>query len=303
MRKISLIVVSILSFFTFTTAKAVDMNYLPPGDIYLMFGSFRIYIQCEGEGDIPVIIEPGIGDTLANWLAVQDKLSEHTKVCVYDRAGNGLSDPGPGPRTAAQISYELHHLLVKAKIQSPYILVGHSFGGYVAQYFAHAYPDDTAGIVLVDSSHPDQIERLADLDNVKNKPRQKVGGYKFEDESKLTFEQKYWKHLNAQRKSVWTQMDELGSFKDSARELKRIKKSLLPLPLAVLTRGKRQLPEVTGKSLEAEWQDMQKDLAKLSDNAWQVIIQDSGHSIHQEAPDAIVDNTLKVLKLANRKTK
>ncbi len=282
--------------------KAFDASYNPPGDIYLMFGAFRMYIQCEGQGDIPVIIETGIGDTLANWLPVQDSLAKHTKVCVYDRAGNGLSDPGPGPRTASQISYELHALLEKAKVKGPYIIVGHSFGGYVAQFFARAYPDDTAGVVLVDSSHPDQIERLAELDKMPNKPKQNVGGYKFEDESLLTYDQKYWKHLNAQRKSVWTQMDELGSFKDSARELKRIKQALPPVPLAVLTRGISQLPDIPGvKSLETEWQEMQKELATLNNKGWQVIVENSGHSIHQEAPEAVIDNTLKVLEIASRK--
>lgn len=294
----------IISFFFCLSlpTSAFDTNYKPPGDLYMMFGAFRMYIHCEGNGETPVIIETGIGDTLANWLPVQEKLAEHTKVCVYDRAGNGLSDPGFGPRTTSQITYELFNLLKKAHINGPYILVGHSFGGYIAQYFAQVFPEETAGIVLVDSSHPEQVERLSELEKMVDKPRHNVGGYKFEDLSLLTEEQRYWKHLNAQRKSVWAQMDELKSFKDSAEEVAKVTNltnQLSSIPLVVLTRGKSQLPIIEGKkSMETVWQKMQKELTDISDQSWQVIVKESGHSIHLEAPAAIIENTIKVLELA-----
>lgn len=286
-----------------TKAFAFKEDYRPTGNFYLMFDAYRLYIDCRGEGTIPIIIETGIGDTLANWLPIQKKLSQYTKVCVYDRAGNGLSDPGPGPRTVSQITYELFHLLQKHKIEGPYILMGHSFGGFVAQYFARSFPKKTAGIILVDSSHPDQIERLAELDQMKDKPTQNVGGYKFENLDLLTQEQRYWKHLNAQRKSVWTQMDELGEFKESANELKQLDKPFPPIPVAVLSRGITQLPTIEGKkSMEVEWQEMQKDLTALSKQSWQIVAKNSGHSIHQESPEIIIENAIKMLNLTkNRK--
>ena len=291
----------LLSTLVSSQVAANNEKYDAPGDVYLMFQQFRMYIDCQGEGDIPIIIEPGIGDSLANWIPVQTALAKHTTVCLYDRAGMGLSDPGPGPRTTSQIATELYNLLLKANIDGPYIFVGHSFGGYVAQYMAQVAPQLTAGVVLVDSSHPDQVERLAVLDNKDVMPKQTIGGYRFEDESKLTFEQRYWKHLNAQRKSVWSQMDELSSFEDSAEEVKETRTDSLDIPVAVLTRGKKQLPDIPGHgSLEAVWQDMQQDLTTLSDNSWQVIVEESGHSIHQEAPQVIVDNTLLVLQRAKQ---
>lgn len=281
---------------------ASAFEYKPPGKYTLMFGTHRMYFHCIGEGTPTVVIEPGIGDTLANWLPVQEKLAPHTRTCVYDRAGNGLSDPGAGPRTVALISLELYVMLKQARIEGPYIIVGHSFGGYVAQYFASRFPDDTAGVVLVDSSHPEQVERLAELDHLEDAPKVTVGGYKFEDESLLTPAQKLWKHLNAQRKSVWTQMDELGSFADSASEVDGINNLFPSIPLAVISRGKSQLPVIPGgRSLEVEWQDMQKDLTTLSDQSWQVIVAKSGHSIHQEAPYEVINNTLKVMRLARDK--
>ena len=277
---------------------AFPFDYKPPGKFVLMFQSFRMYFHCEGEGNQTVIIEPGIGDSSANWLPVLDKVANHTRVCIYDRAGNGFSDPGPGPRSTSQITLELYALLKKARIKGPYIIVGHSFGGYVAQYFASQFPAETAGLVLVDSSHPDQVERLSDLDEIEDAPGISVGGYRFEDESLLTPAQKLWKHLNAQRKSVWTQMDELGSFSDSADEVKKIFRQLPPMPVAVLSRGISQLPVIPGKkSLEVDWHDMQKDLMRLSAQSWQVIVRDSGHSIHQDAPDAVVEQILKVVEL------
>lgn len=93
-------------------------------------------------------------------------LSKQTQVCAYDRAGYGWSEPGPAPRTTDQIVGELFDLLVEAAIPSPYVLVGHSFGGYNAQYFAKVYPRLTAGMVLVDSSHPEQSERLSDKSEI-----------------------------------------------------------------------------------------------------------------------------------------
>lgn len=301
MKKLSASLIISLLLLPVSSSRAENAleSYLPPGDIYLMFQQFRLYIDCQGEGDIPVIVEPGIGDSLANWIPIQQELAKHTKVCLYDRAGMGLSDPGPGPRTPSQIATELYYLLEKARVEGPFIFVGHSFGGYIAQYWAQILPQQTAGLVLVDSSHPDQVERLADLDNLKVMPKQTVGGYKFENESLLTYEQRYWKHLNAQRKSVWSQMEELGSFGDSADEVKETRTDLPSIPLAVLTRGKSQLPDIPGKgSLEDVWQDMQKELTTLTDNSWQVVVSESGHSIHQEAPEVVIENTLKVLQLA-----
>lgn len=287
-------------FFQSVNNFAFTEKYELPGDLYLMFGQFRMYIDCEGAGKTPIIIEPGIGDSLANWLPIRDELAKHTKTCVYDRAGMGLSGPGPGPRTTSQIATELYYLLKKAKIEGPYIFIGHSFGGYIAQYLAQVIPEQTAGLILVDSSHPDQVERLAALDKGNVMPKQTVGGYKFEDQSKLTIEQRYWKHLNAQRKSVWSQMDELASFKESAKEVKDTRIDGLTMPVAILSREKKQLPDIPDiGSLEDVWQDMQKELLLISENSWQVIVQNSGHSIHQESPKTIIEETLKVLNLIN----
>src|SRR5215203_6267137 len=97
------------------------------------------------------------GDFSAPWVRVQQDVSSATRVCSYDRAGMGWSEMGPEPRDAKQITSELHALLKGAGIEGPYVVVGHSFGGLYMRTYAARYPDEVAGVVLVDSSSPKQV--------------------------------------------------------------------------------------------------------------------------------------------------
>lgn len=135
----------------------------PPGQ-RLNVGGYKLHINCQGEGRPVVILDAGVGGFSLEWQAVQSSLARQTKVCAYDRAGYGWSDMGPLPRTTARVGQELHTLLHKARLNPPYVLVGHSFGGYSVQYFARTWSDEVAGLVLVDSSHPEQVERLPPTD-------------------------------------------------------------------------------------------------------------------------------------------
>jgi pimeloyl-ACP methyl ester carboxylesterase len=105
-----------------------------------------------------VILDAGLGEFSAHWVRVQQEVSDTTRVCAYDRAGMGWSEMGPEPRDARLITSELHTLLDKAGIEGPYVLVGHSFGGMYMQTYAAHYPEEVAGVTLVDSStEPDQF--------------------------------------------------------------------------------------------------------------------------------------------------
>jgi pimeloyl-ACP methyl ester carboxylesterase len=98
-----------------------------------------------------VVIEQGAGEPSRLWWPVQDKIAEFAGVCTYDRAGYGWSEPVAAGRTIAERAEELHTLLANAGIPAPYILVAHSYGGFIVRCFARNYPDQTAGLVLVDT--------------------------------------------------------------------------------------------------------------------------------------------------------
>ena len=107
---------------------SVETREPPPGKL-VDIGGYQLHINCTGKGSPTVILEAGLGGDSRSWHEVQPEIAEFAQVCSYDRAGLGWSDPGPKPRTSQQIVKELHRLLAKADIQSPYVLVGHSFGG------------------------------------------------------------------------------------------------------------------------------------------------------------------------------
>jgi pimeloyl-ACP methyl ester carboxylesterase len=128
-----------------------ERAYPPPGEM-VDVGGYDLHINCVGQGSPTVVLDAGSGAFSAQWVRVQREVSGTTRVCAYDRAGMGWSEMGPEPRDAKQISGELHTLLGKAGIEDPYVLVGHSFGGMYMQTYAARYPEEVAGVALVDSS-------------------------------------------------------------------------------------------------------------------------------------------------------
>ena len=137
-------------------------NYPPPGQL-VDLGGYRLHIHCTGAGSPTVILESGAGEASPMWGWIQPQLATTTQVCAYDRAGFGWSDVGPEPRHAQQIVEELHLLLANGGIDPPYILAGHSLGGELIRLYTHQYPDEVKGLVFIDSSHPDQFERVPAL--------------------------------------------------------------------------------------------------------------------------------------------
>ena len=113
-------------------------------------GPCRLHLNQQGAGRPAVILESGIAASSLSWSYVQPRVAEFTRVCSYDRAGLGWSSACRAPRTGEQFVFELRTLLNKARVPPPYILVGHSFGGLLVRAYAHFYPDEVAGIVMVD---------------------------------------------------------------------------------------------------------------------------------------------------------
>jgi pimeloyl-ACP methyl ester carboxylesterase len=125
-------------------------RYPAPGQL-VDVGGYRLHIQCVGTGSPTVVLDAGLGGSSLDWSLVQPALGATTRVCAYDRAGMGWSDPGPAPRTPGQLARELHTLLTQAGIPGPYVLVGQSLAGKNVRLFALQHPDEVAGLVLVDA--------------------------------------------------------------------------------------------------------------------------------------------------------
>lgn len=123
-------------------------------------GAFRLNLHCTGKGSPTVVLEAGLADSLDAWRGLQPDVARFVRVCSYDRAGYGYSDPGPMPRTSDRIASELHTALVSAGEKPPYVLVGHSFGGFNVRVFNGKYPEQVSGLVLIDATQEDQYRML-----------------------------------------------------------------------------------------------------------------------------------------------
>lgn len=136
-----------------TLGAAADAKAFPiPGQL-VDVGGHQLHLNCTGKGDPTVVLEPGAGEMSSNHALLSQALSSNTRVCVYDRAGRGWSDSAKTVQDAKQIAADLHTLLHNANISGPYVLAGHSFGGLYVQAFAANYPNDVAGMVLIDATN------------------------------------------------------------------------------------------------------------------------------------------------------
>lgn len=135
-----------------TLGEATDPTALPSTGRMIDVGGHQLYLNCVGSGSPTVVLEPGAGATSAQLGWIAPAAARSTRVCVYDRAGRGWSEPADTPQDGAQIATDLHTLLHRAGETGPYVLAGHSFGGLYVRIFAAHYPDEVAGLVLVDST-------------------------------------------------------------------------------------------------------------------------------------------------------
>lgn len=252
-------------------------------------GGFNLHIQCNGAGQPTVLLEAGLGGVSLEWANIQAELAHTQRVCSYDRAGMGWSDAGPMPRTSGEVVTELHELLNKAGEQGPFVLVGHSIGGYSAQLFAARYPALSAGLVLIDSSHPEQIERFAaPPTSVNLAPRGRL---------MQLMPVRVPEHMPEQVRASAAALavalkarqavtSELESYRASAAE---VQAGVVPnIPLIVLTRGQQQWPhDERGDRMEALWRTLQAELARKTDMAGQVVAARSSHYIHLDQPELV----------------
>jgi pimeloyl-ACP methyl ester carboxylesterase len=162
-----LIVIAILLSFALAgmlfqaIASARDARRFPPPGHLIDVGGHRLHIHCIGKGEPTVVFDSGLPGSSLSWCYVQPEVAKFARACSYDRAGLGWSEPGPTPRNSLRIVEELHALLVNAGVPPPYVLVGHSFGGFTVRLYASRYPHEVVGLVLVDPLHPEEWESMA----------------------------------------------------------------------------------------------------------------------------------------------
>lgn len=280
------------------------------------FPGVSLNLNCVGSGPPTVILDSGLGVPAAGWDLVMPDVARFARVCSYDRAGYGWSSAGPMPRTSEQIAKELHALLAASGEKGPYVLAGHSFGGYNLRVYTGKYPADVAGLVLVDTSHEDQNQLMPpSLKKLTNDQIAELDGQRrlmpiliFFGIARLTgddggdrklskeFRDKM-KYLQLQTKFIDAAFSEIKSFAESAEEVRR-SGNLGDRPLVVLTAGKdleaKDLPK--GVSVEElrefrkTWvNDLQVRQSRLSTRGKQVIVPDSTHMIPMERPDTVVN--------------
>ncbi len=266
----------------------------PPGKL-IDVGGLRLHIYCVGSGSPTIVLESGLAGFSLEWYPLEEKLGHYQRVCSYDRAGYGWSDYSPLPRTADRLAEELHALLTLAGEGPPYILAGHSFGGYIVQDFSRRYPREVQGLVLIDASHPEQMQRM-NLRHQELKPvrydgrRQTSRIVRSSPTLPAHYPQAYRilaLHLMSGRKSVLTQLSELENFSVSGTEV--VRAGPMPdIPVVVMSRGRRQWPQTpAGDAKAILWQQLQGELTDLTPHTYQIIASSSGHHIHLDQPDLV----------------
>jgi len=244
------------------TAEAADPNLVSIGDRSL-------WLECTGEGSPTIVMESGLGGDHRTWERVAPELSSSARVCVYDRAGIAGSDPATGTRTAADAVDDIRALLAAAEVAPPYVLVGFSYGGIVTQLHASMYPDDVAGIVLVESNHPLEATQFAEHLT----PAQ----VEFDRQSMLG---------NPEGVDVFASMDEAAAAGP-----------LPDVPLVVVTAGISEPwpPGWDAETFDALRAAQQADLATFTSQGTQLIAESSKHHVPSEEPATIVHAIEQVL--------
>ena len=291
--------------------KLDEWRYPAPGKM-ADIGGYRLHINCTGNGGPTVVLDAGIGCSSLGWSLVQPEIAKFTRVCSYDRAGMGWSDTSSSSRTSKHIVQELHTLLKNAGIPGPYILVGHSFGGMNARLYANMYPNEVAGIVLVDSAHEDQSEKLPkQFTTVEfNQPLllflNAIGFIRLmvhllpknqNAKEELPLPTNVKEALATEQcvsKRIKATSAEFALMKDSCTQLRESENKLGNKPLTVITAGNQSDLKKAGSQewvdqFVSAWCDLQKDLATKSTRGKRVVAEKSGHMIIFEQPEIIVD--------------
>ncbi|TWT00137.1 alpha/beta fold hydrolase [Planomicrobium sp. CPCC 101079] len=223
-------------------------------------GGVQLYYEDVGKssGNPTVVFDSGYGWTTEKWNSVKNEVSAFSRMIIYDRSGLGRSSYDGRPRHSQQNVENLRALLQKAEVKPPYVLVGHSFGGVNVRLYASTYPDEIAGLILLDSCHEDQNRLIAPL---------------------------FSPQIRAEYFGQFIVEGTLAEFEESLEQVRK-HKSLGNVSLTVITGGKQ--PHHTVESW-AYWMEFQKNLAQLSSHSRHIILEEAGHGLHLDCPEAVIE--------------
>lgn len=271
-----------------------------PGEMVVVDGR-QMHLLCQGQGSPAVILESGMSGTSLGWASVIEDIASFARVCAYDRAGYAWSEAGPEPRTIGNITRELRDLLRTAQVGPPYVLVGHSFGGLIVQVYASQFPEEVAGIVLVDSSHPDLARRSGRLDRMgrvafRLKLLAPLGIARFiidvpggNPQSRPGSVRAVEKEVLATTRSFQAMASELEGLRESLNQAAEDRPRLGRKPLVVLTEGRHKIEF---------WHAMQEQFTELSESSAWHVVNGAGHFIHQDQPEIVVEAVRRAVESA-----
>lgn len=301
------------------TDSRTERLYPPPGQL-VDIGGYRLHYQSSGTGSPVVVLDSGLAGGGFDWANIQPEIAKFTRVISYDRAGLWWSDRGPKERTSRQIVKELHAMLTLAGIPGPYVLVGGSFGGYNVRLFTHEYPDQVAGLVLVDSVI-DLLQNDNIPESIKRANKNLIGVAKFGY---------FLAHFGAGHLIMPGLLGELpveikdlylaqscktSNFQTSCAEwlnlnisTSQIKGCRLPpdIPLAILSASRSPNPDAPAEDQSIYlniFHEEHASIARQSANSYHYIVPDSGHAIAFEKPDTVIDSIRRVVGAVRTNTK
>jgi pimeloyl-ACP methyl ester carboxylesterase len=293
------LVVAGAGFLYENVSEARDRRFNPPDGKRIDVGGFKMHIDCTGEAAPTVVLDSGLGDTYISWRKVQPEIAKFARVCSYDRAGLGYSEPSPRSRSSRVFAEELHALLQAAGIAPPYVMVGHSMAGFDVRLFTSLYPKEVVGMVLVDVSHPDQDVRFPVEVRTMEGSWQREANFlaytmPFGVPRLLGFcdDDARQRAAECNFHSAHEAVAEMKAFPESAAQAASTG-VLGDMPLAVLShdpdKPSADFPPNIAKPTNEAWEKMQEELAHLSTRGTQKIVKRSSHYIQLDRPEAVID--------------
>ena len=279
-----------------------------PGSFYSVEGR-QMHIYCSGAGSPTIIVEAGLGSDWLGWQGVQPQLARLTRICTYDRSGLGWSEPRAGKHDAEAIVRQMHTLLDEAGVARPFVFVGHSAGGLYAREYAREFPSEIAGVAMVDSASPHQIDELPGFRASYDADKRNAAFILLWQELRVW---SGWERLtgqcrarvpkdvafmagqyNAQQCRPDYEGGDVGEFLDLDAAMGQAGRltTFGKIPLLILSQDTGRSSEGMTPNQVASlpvWAREQKALMSLSPLSWYVIARGSKHEIYHDRPDVVV---------------